>query len=61
MRLAAIWEFIAGDSRLGPVVVAVGVIVSVVLLRSSVPSGIVALTFPAIIAVGLAASVFERR
>lgn len=61
MSLAAIWEFIAGDSRLAPVAVALGVVISVVLLRASVPSGVVAMTFPCIIALGLAASVFERR
>lgn len=61
MSLAAIWEFIAGDSRLAPLAVALGVVISVVLLRASVPSGVVAMTFPCIIALGLAASVFERR
>ena len=61
MNLAAVWEFIAGDSRLAPLAVAVAVIVSIVLLRTSVPSGVVAMTFPCIIALGLAASVFERR
>ncbi len=61
MNLAAVWEFIAGDSRLAPLAVAVAVTVSIVLLRTSVPSGVVAMTFPCIIALGLAASVFERR
>jgi hypothetical protein len=61
MRLAAIWEFIAGDSRLAPLAVALAVVISVVLLRTSVASGVVAMTFPCIIALGLAASIFERR
>jgi hypothetical protein len=61
MSLAAIWEFIAGDSRLAPLAVALAVVISAVLLRTSVPSGVVAMTFPCIIALGLAASVFERR
>ena len=61
MKLAAIWEFIAGDSRLAPVAVAAAVLVAVVLLRTSVASGAVAATFACIIALGLAAAVFERR
>jgi hypothetical protein len=61
VSLAAIWQFIAGDSRLTPLAVALAVIVSVVLLRLSVPNGVVAMTFPCIIALGLAASIFERR
>ena len=61
MNLAAIWEFIAGDSRRAPVAVALAVIVAVVLLRTAVPSLVVAATFAAIIALGLTAAVFERR
>ncbi len=60
MKLSAIWEFIAGDSRRAPVAVAVAVLVAVVLLRSSVSSGIVAAAFAAVIALGLTAAVFER-
>jgi hypothetical protein len=60
MKLAAIWEFIAGDSRRSPVAVALAVLVAVVLLRTSVASGVVAATFACIIALGLAAAVFER-
>jgi hypothetical protein len=61
VKLAAIWEFIAGDSRRAPVAVALAVLVAVVLLRNSVPSGVVAATFACIIALGLAAAVFERQ
>jgi hypothetical protein len=61
VKLAAIWEFIAGDSRLAPLAVALAVAVAFVLLRSAVPSTVVAATFAAIIALGLAAAVFERR
>ncbi|HEY0380837.1 MAG TPA: hypothetical protein VGC72_01320 [Candidatus Elarobacter sp.] len=60
MKLYAIWEFIAGDSRRAPVAVALAVLIAIVLLRSSVPSSVVAATFACIIALGLAAAVFER-
>ncbi len=60
MKLAAIWEFIAGDSRRAPVAVALAVLIAVVMLRSSVSSGVVAATFAAVIALGLTAAVFER-
>ncbi len=60
MKLGAIWSFIAGDSRRAPAAVAVAVLVAVVLLRSSVGNGVVAATFAGIIALGLAAAVFER-
>ena len=60
MNPAAIWNFIAGDSRRAPVAVALAVIVAIVLLRSTVPSGVVATTFACIIALGLTAAVFER-
>ena len=61
MKLAAVWEFIAGDSRFAPLAVAIAIAVAVVLLRSAAPSGAVAATFAGIIALGLAAAVFERR
>ncbi len=61
MNVAAIWEFIAGDSRLAPVAVVLAIAVAVVLLRSSVAAGVVALAFPALIALGLAAAAVERR
>jgi hypothetical protein len=61
VNLAAIWEFIAGDSRRAPLAVALAVAVAVVLLRNSVPSIVVAPAFAGIIALGLAASVFEAR
>lgn len=60
MKLAAIWEFIAGDSRRAPIAVALALLIAVVLLRSSVASGVVAATFACVIALGLAAAVFER-
>jgi hypothetical protein len=60
VNLAAIWEFIAGDSRRAPVAVAFAVAVAVVLLRSSVSSAVVATVYAGIIALGLAAAVFER-
>ncbi|GAC1659902.1 MAG: hypothetical protein NVS4B13_06270 [Candidatus Elarobacter sp.] len=61
MNVAAIWEFIAGDSRRAPLAVALAVAVAVLLLRTSLSSAVVAGTFAAIIALGLAAAVFERR
>ena len=61
MKLAAVWEFIAGDSRRAPVAVALAIAVAVVLLRSSVSSTLVATAFAGIIALGLAGAVFERR
>ena len=61
MKLAAVWEFIAGDSRRAPLAVALAVLVAVVLLRSAVPSTVVAAAFACIIALGLAAAVFERQ
>ena len=59
-QLAAIWEFIAGDSRRAPVAVAVAIAVAFVLLRTSVPSVVAGAAFAAIVALGLAATVFER-
>ena len=61
MKLAAIWEFIAGDSRRAPVAVALAVVVTVMLLRSAVPGPIVGTVFACIIALGLASAVFETR
>ena len=61
MKLAAIWEFIAGDSRWAPMAVAFAVIAAVLLLRSSFSSTVAAAAFAAIIALGLTAAVFERR
>ncbi len=61
MRLAAIWEFIAGDSRRAPAAVVLAIVVAVVLLRSAAPSPVAAVSFAGIIALGLAAAVFEQR
>jgi hypothetical protein len=61
VKLAAVWEFIAGDSRFAPAAVALAVIVAVVLLRMQVAAGVVAAAFACMIALGLAAAVFERR
>ena len=38
MSIAAIWEFIAGDSKRAPVGVVLAIVVAVVLLRSGVAS-----------------------
>ena len=60
MSIAAVWEFIVGDSKFAPIAVALALGIAFVLVKSSVPSDIVAATFAAIIALGLAAAVFER-
>ena len=61
MRPAAIWAFIAGDSRIAPAAVAVAVVVALIMLRSAAPNAAVALTFVGLIALGLAGAVFEHR
>ena len=61
MRLAAIWAFIAGDSRLGPAAVVLAILAAVAMLRASLPSVAVGATFAGTIALGLVAAVFERR
>ena len=60
MNVAAIWEFIAGDSRRAPIAVAVAIAVAFVLLRTPAPSVVAGAAFAAIVALGLAAAVFER-
>jgi hypothetical protein len=61
VKLAAIWEFIAGDSRLAPIGVAVAFIVAIVLVRTNAVHGAaVGAIFAAIIALALGAAVFER-
>jgi hypothetical protein len=60
VKLAAIWEFIAGDSRRAPIAVALALIIAVVMLRGGVSGGVVAAAFAGVIALGLAAAVFER-
>lgn len=60
-RLAAIWDFIAGESRLGPLGLALAFAAALALLRApGVPGPLVGLVFAAVIAAALAASVFER-
>jgi hypothetical protein len=58
--LAAIWAFIAGDSKVGPLAVALALVVAIVLRQSPVASLVAGMAFAAIVALGLAASVFER-
>jgi hypothetical protein len=59
MSLAAVWEFIAGDSKRAPVAVVLAIAVAVGLLHGGISGPLVAAAFAAIIAMGLAASVFE--
>lgn len=61
MNLAAIWEFIAGDSRRAPLAVALAVALAVVLLRTgALPGAAVGAAFALVIMAGLAAAVFEK-
>ncbi len=59
--LAALWDFIAGESRLGPLGLAAAFVAALALLRApGVPGALVGAVFAGIIAVALAVSVFER-
>lgn len=59
--LAAVWEFVAGESRLGPLGLAVAFLAAFLLLRvPGVPGPLVGAVFAALVAAALAASVFER-
>jgi len=58
--LAAIWAFIAGDSKVAPLAVALALVVAIVLRQSPVASLVAGVAFAAIVALGLAASIFER-
>jgi len=60
MNLGAIWEFIAGDSRRAPIAVATAIVVAIVLVRTAPASAIAGVAFACIVALGLAAAVFER-
>lgn len=61
MNVAAIWEFIAGESRRTPFAVALAVVVAVVLLRTgALPGAAVGAVFALVIMTGLAAGVFEK-
>jgi len=60
VNIAAIWEFIAGDSRRAPVAVAIAIVVAIVLVRTAPASSIAGVAFACIVALGLAAAVFER-
>ena len=60
MNVRAIWEFIAGDSRRAPIAVALAIVVAIVLIRTTPGSALAGLAFACIVALGLAAAVFER-
>jgi hypothetical protein len=59
MNPRAVWEFIAGDSRRAPVAVALAIIVTIVLVRNTPASSLPGFAFACIVALGLAAAVFE--
>lgn len=61
MNVAAIWEFIAGESRRTPLAVALAIVVALVLLRTgALPAAAVGVAFAVVIMAGLAAGVFEK-
>jgi hypothetical protein len=60
VKLARIWEFIAGDSRRAPAAVAVAIIVAIVVVRATPATALAGIAFACIVALGLAAAVFER-
>lgn len=61
MNLRAIWLFIAGDSRRGPLLVALAIAVTMLLVRfAPVNTAVTGAIFFAMVAVALAVSVFER-
>jgi hypothetical protein len=61
LKLAAIWEFIAGDSRRAPLAAGLALLVAFLLIRTTALGGAaIGGIFAVIIALGLAASVFER-
>jgi hypothetical protein len=60
MNLAAIWDFIAGDSRRAPAAVAIAIVVAIVLVRTTPSTALPGVAFAGIVALGLAAAVFER-
>ncbi|MDQ6826079.1 MAG: hypothetical protein M3Z14_02625 [Candidatus Eremiobacteraeota bacterium] len=59
MNLSAIYEFIAGNSRITPLGILIGVLVVSVIARSAYATWIPGL-YLAILAATLAASVFEK-
>ena len=58
--LYAIWDFVAGGSRVTPVATAVAVVVTASLVRASVPGPVAGAALATIVALGLAAAVYER-
>lgn len=60
MNPAAIWDFIAGESRVAPLGVAIAVAVAAVLVRADARPELTGALFAGAIAIALAASVFER-
>ena len=61
MNVRAIWSFVAGDSRLAPLAVALAIVVATGLVRLAPGlAQAVGPIFVALIAAGLIAGVFER-
>lgn len=60
MSVRALWNFVAGGSRVTPVATAIAVATTVLLLRAGVSAGIVGATLAVVVALGLIAAVFER-
>jgi len=58
--LHAIWDFVAGGSRVTPVATAVAVVVTLLLLRAGVAGPLAGAALAVIVALGLTAAVCER-
>ena len=60
MSAHAIWDFVAGGSRVIPIATAAAVALTVVLVRASVPGPVAGAALAVVVALGLTAAVFER-
>lgn len=59
--LTALWEFVAGESRLAPIGLLVAVLTAAALVRAASPPGpVVGIVYVAIVVAALLAGVFER-
>jgi hypothetical protein len=57
---ASVWSFVAGDSRLAPLAVALAVATAAVLQHVAAGGPVAGIALAGIVALGLAAAVFER-
>lgn len=61
MNVRAVWQFIAGDSRLAPPAVALAVGAAAFALRAPALAPLAGPLLAVVVALGLSAAVFERR